>query len=589
MPTRYRVRERVHPELTRDLLHTRGVVEEKEIAEFLQPDFERDSHDPFLLPDMAAAVDRILFAIKNNELVAVWSDYDCDGVPGGVLLVEFLQSVGARVVHYIPDRHIDGFGLNNAGIAELAEQGARLIITVDCGTTDVAQAAFAREKKIDLIITDHHLPLMEPNLSGQKSGGYPSLPVRQTGTFGKEGLAEETFPQQLLPSATAVINPHRMDSRYPFRELCGAGVAWKLVQAILLKNRFNIAEGQEKWLLDLVCIATLADMVPLVGENRMLASYGLRVLRRTRREGLRALLKLLRINAATLVEEDITFMVAPRINAASRLEKAETAARFLSSTLSSEEGSESALKLNRINDERKGLVAVAMKHAHKELYTRGGVDDIIVIGSVDWRPGILGLVAQKLVEEEGKTVFVWGRGEGSGIKGSCRSGDGSNIVEIMRGVADLFDDFGGHDFAGGFSLGEDKVHQLQARLARTHTTLPNKSMEEKIISIDRELELADTARSHKEIQRLAPFGVGNQKPLFLFSNISIGRARIFGKGGDHLELLLKKDGAEVSGVSFFKTPDSFQKTAREGARANIVGHLELDWRGNPRLRVVDVL
>jgi len=594
--TNYRVREQAHADLVRDLLHARGVVEQQAVAEFLQPDFERDSHDPFLLPDMAAAVDRILSAIKNSELVGVWSDYDCDGVPGGVLLCEFLQSVGARVLHHIPDRHIDGFGLNNKGIELLAERGARLIITVDCGTTDLAQAAFAREKKIDLIITDHHLPLREPEATSpsQKSSGVLGSPVVEA-SLDRQTL-RQTFVQERLPLALAVVNPHRSDSVYPFAELCGAGVAWKLVQAILSKNRpGDFAEGREKWSLDLVGIATLADMVPLVGENRMLASYGLRVLQKTRREGLRALLKLLRINPATLVEEDITFMVAPRINAASRLEKAETAARFLSNTLDAQEGGDIALKLNGINDERKGLVAAAMKHAHRELRAReseGSLPadrEVIVIGSVDWRPGILGLVAQKLVEEEHKTVFVWGRGEGSTIKGSCRSWGGAHIVDIMRGAAELFEDFGGHDFAGGFSLGEEKVHQLQARLTQAHRLLNHTSAQEKEMVLDRELELADAPAAHREIQKLAPFGEGNAKPLFLFPNVSIGRARAFGKGSEHLELSLKKDDTEIAGVSFFKTQDSFQKSAQEGTRADIVGHLELNWRGAPRLRVVDVL
>ncbi len=588
MSPRYRVREQIHPDLVRDLLHARGVAGEQAVAEFLQPDFERDSHNPFLLPDMGAAVERIVSAIKNDELIAVWSDYDCDGVPGGVLLCEFLQSAGARVVHYIPDRHTEGFGLNEVGIAELAGRGATLIITVDCGTTDSAQAAFAREKKIDLIITDHHLPMTETKLLGQKSG----LPgAGDPRTFGKEVFLEETFIQEILPAALAVINPHRVDSTYPFTELCGAGVAWKLVQAILSKNRpKGFAEGREKWLLDLVGIATLADMVPLVGENRMLASYGLRVVQKTRRPGLRGLLGLLRINPERLTEEDITFMVAPRINAASRLERAELAARLLSATVSPQEGAEVAAKLNRINDERKVLVAAAMKHAHKELRARESIkSDILVIGSVHWRPGILGLVAQKRAEKENRTVFVWGRGEAAAIKGSCRSGDGSSVVEIMRGAADLFLDFGGHDFAGGFSLGEDKVHQLGERLARAHQALARGPAQEKETMIDREMELAEASRAQRQLVQMAPFGVGNTKPLFLFPNVSVGRARIFGKGNDHLELLLKKGDTEISGVSFFKTPDSFQKSPQEGVRADIVGHLELDWRGHPRLRVVDVI
>src|ERR1700733_1338283 len=244
MQKSYRVRERLHENLTEHLLLSRGILEQ-DFDAFLEPDFLRDSHDPFLLPGMDAAVDRILSALKNNEVVCVWSDYDADGIPGGVMLADFLRSLGLAVIHYIPHRHKEGYGLNREGIDEISAQKVSLMITVDLGTTEVEQIAYAKTKGINTIITDHHL---EPDV---------------------------------LPEALALINPKLKSSRYPFDGLCGSGVAWKLVQAILSKNRpESFGEGKEKWYLDLVGLATLSDMVPLVGENRMLASFGLRVMRR---------------------------------------------------------------------------------------------------------------------------------------------------------------------------------------------------------------------------------------------------------------------------------------------------------------------
>src|SRR3989344_3914595 len=255
----YRLRERAHDNLLDDILLSRGVGPE-EHGVFWEPDFARDSHDPYLLPDMEVAVARILSAAKHNEKVCVWSDYDADGIPGGVMLTEFLRTLGLDIVHYIPHRHEEGYGLNEGGIAKFAEQKIALIITVDLGTTDAGPVAFAKSKGIDIVVTDHHVV------------------------------------HGVMPEALAVINPKRPDSRYPFADLCGAGVAWKVVQAILQKGHpLNYAQGKEKWLLDLVGIATLSDMVPLRGENRMLAHFGLAVLRRNRRVGLAALLKLLRI------------------------------------------------------------------------------------------------------------------------------------------------------------------------------------------------------------------------------------------------------------------------------------------------------
>ena len=550
---RYKVRERLHGDLVPHLLLVRGIAPELHEA-FLNPDYNADSHDPFLLPDMGAAVERILSAKKNNERVAVWSDYDSDGIPGGVMLCEFLRIYGLDVIHYIPHRHKEGYGLNTEGIEELAAQQVALIITIDLGTTEVEPIAFAKQKGVDVIVTDHHL---EP---------------------------------EVLPRAFALINPKLKSSRYPFDGLCGAGVAWKLMQAILSKDRpKGFGAGQEKWFLDLVGIATLSDMVPLVGENRMLAHSGLVVMRRGRRPGIAALLKLLRISARTLTEDDVTFMISPRINAASRMDTPQAAASLLAAQ-GLEEAHMLAAELNRINDARKGLVAATVREVNKRV---AGIDltlsPLIVMGSPQWRPGILGLVANKLVEAHGKTVFLWGREGGEILRGSCRAAEGVNIVALMEAARGSFEHFGGHAASGGFSLTEEGVHRLPAELASAYSSLTAGASAAPEVFIDRELSLAEISRAERDLRQMAPFGVANEKPLFIFPGVSVAATRMFGKQQNHLEVSLEQDGTRAGGIAFFSTPDSFSKKITAGARADIVGHIELDWRGAARLRVVDIL
>lgn len=543
----------MHENLLDHLLLVRGVAPE-DFASFLEPDFARDSADPYLLPDMAAAVERLMSAKKNNEKVCVWSDYDADGTTGGVMLAQFLRSWGLEVVHYIPHRHREGYGLNSAGLESLAVQGLTLVITVDLGTTEHEAILFAKEKGMDVIVTDHH--------------------VVQDATKLPQGL---------------IINPKRPDSKYGFDGLCGAGVAWKLVQALLQKDRpAHIGEGQEKWLLDLVGIATLSDMVPLVGENRMLAHSGLLVLRRGRRLGLAALLKLLRINAATLTEDDITFMISPRINAASRMDSPQVAASLLGAE-DEASAKEIALELNRINDERKGLVAQTVKEANKRM-ADGGFDDapVIVMGNPKWRPGILGLVANKLMEAHERPVFLWGREGGEILRGSCRSNSVS-VVELMAAAGDVLGHFGGHKASGGFSVVDERAHELPARLCAAYQTLNASAPLTQEVALDREMSLSELSVAHRELRKLSPFGVGNTKPLFIFPNVSISGARVFGKQQNHLELSLSHEGTRTAGISFFATTDSFTKKATIGERADVVGHIEADWRGNTRLRVVDIL
>lgn len=541
-------------------------VDENGFADFLEPDYQRHSHDPMLLPGMEQAVDRVISAIKAGEKVVVWSDYDADGIPGGVMLAEFFRDLGLSVRHYVPHRHKEGYGLNIDGLAEIASEGVKLVVTCDMGTTDVEPIAFANSKGIDVIVTDHHLE-----------------PV-------------------VLPDALAVINPKLATSAYPFDALCGAGVAWKLVQAVLHTMQssgkpFNYAQGKEKWYLDLVGIGTLSDMVPLVGENRMLAHFGLTVMRRGKRPGLAALLKLLRINPRTLTEDDIGFMISPRINAASRMDNPLAAARLLA-TQSHEEASELAYALNTINDERKVLVATTVKEAKRRLALGGVESPVIAIGSPSWRPGILGLVANSLAEAHRKPAFVWGREESDLLKGSCRSDGVVNVVELMQAAQSaahtnsegkLFEHFGGHQASGGFSLHEARVHELPACLAAAYESLKHQAVSGEETFVDRELDLSELPFALGALDRLSPFGIGNEKPLFVFPRATVGSVKSFGKQQNHLQISIADEFNRADGVAFFSTPESFQKRPTTGERVDVVGHVERDWRGNPRVRIVDIL
>ncbi len=579
----YTLRKRLNENLLDDLLLARGIEGEEAVKHFLTPDYERDSHDPFLFPDMDVAVERILLARKNNEVVCVWSDYDCDGIPGGVMLTQFLRTLGLSVIHYIPHRHREGYGLNIEGIDSLKEQNVSLMITIDLGTTEHERIAYAKTKGIDTIVTDHHVV--------QQKAKQVDMSIAQG-----DGPSIANFEHEIMrangdfvwPDALAFINPKRPDSKYPFDGLSGAGVAWKLIQAILIKERGNIPAGHEKWFLDLVGLSTLSDMVPLVGENRMLAKFGLTVMQRNRRPGLAALLKVLKIKPSGLTEDDIGFMISPRINAASRMDSPDVAAKLLAAT-DEEEAHVLARQLNHINDERKGLVAATVKEANHRLKEMGTEASVIVMGSTKWRPGILGLVANKLAEAHQKPVFLWGREGGEVLRGSVRAGDEVSVVDIMTGAPEAFVHFGGHHASGGFAVNEANVHELGAKLGASYETLRAKGVEKQSTVLEREVALSEVSHALRTLSNLAPFGVGNSKPLFLFPQVEVARMKMFGKASDHIEVSLAGNGASATGIAFFSTPDSFTKSLAAGTRADIVGHIETDWRGGPRIRVVDVI
>ena len=567
-----------YPELLRILFLNRGIKNKEEAEAFLQPDYERDIHDPFLLPDMDKAVERILEAIKKKEKIVIYSDYDADGIPGGAILHDFFQKINyENFANYIPHRHMEGFGLNPEAIDKFKEDKVDLIITVDCGVTDIAEVARAKKYGIDVIITDHHEP-------GE------------------------------LPKALAIIDAKRADSKYPFKELCGAGVAYKLVQAVLINLReqknplrltrtnrseevstpagLEVKDGWEKWLLDMVGIATLSDMVPLVGENRTLAYYGLKVLRKSPRVGLVKLLRLLKIEQTNITEDDVGFSISPRINAASRMGNPEDAFKLFIAK-DEIEADISARHLDHINNERKGVVAGIVKEVRKVMkkrYDDGLTHKVIVIGNPEWKPSLLGLVANSLVDDHDCPVFLWGRDGGNILKGSCR-GDGCvSVFDLMTETEQgIFIEFGGHDMSGGFSVVQEQVHLLEDKLQMAYEKVLVKGIIKKEeVSADAEISFDEVnSENYRLIEKLAPFGTGNPKPLFLFKKAVIENVKMFGKETNHLELTFNNSrGRAVKAIGFFMKAGDLKK----GDKVNLLANFEKStFRGfaELRLRIVD--
>ena len=534
------------PDILKRLLERRGVTPELE-ADFLAPKYE-NLHNPYLFNDMGKAVDRVIEAIKGGEHIFVFSDYDADGIPGAVVLSDFFKRIKYdNVSFYIPHRHDEGFGLSKDAIDEANERGAKLIITIDCGTADKDEVSHANSLGIDVIITDHH-------------------------------------EAHDLPEAFAIINPKIRGSKYPFKELCGSGVIFKLVQAILEKERFGVRVGMEKWSLDMVAIATLSDMVPLVGENRVLSYFGLEVLKKSPRPGLQALFRKLNIEQRYVTEDDIAFMITPRINAASRMGKPEDAFNLLA-TSDPKEALELAAHLEKINNERKGVVASIVKDVKKHLEARESIPAVIVIGNPEWRPSLLGLVANSIVEEYMRPAFVWGRDGDGKLKGSCRSYNGYDLFELMNLAKESFEEFGGHAGAGGFSITLEKLTTLEENLS---LSLKSLVMDEKKESESLEIEIKEVGEDlYKAIAVLAPFGMGNPKPVFRISNAEIRSLKQFGKTGDHLELTLKPN---IKAISFFSNLETYSILPTT-TFCNLDAHLEKSYfRGRPelRLRIVDL-
>lgn len=547
-----------HP-LTQTLLKNRGITTHEEAEKFLHPDYERDVYDPFLILNMDKAVSRIIRALDAGERIVVYGDYDCDGVPGSVVLHDFFKKIGHQnFENYIPHRYGEGYGLNRTAIEEFARSKTSLLITVDCGITDVAEVEYAQMLGIDVIITDHHI-VQEPT-----------------------------------PPAYAIVDSKQAGDTYPDNMLCGAGVAWKLVAALLKKKgkEWNVAEGWEKWLLDMAGLSTIADMVPLRNENRALAYFGLKVLRKSPRPGLLKLFRKLKIDQRYITEDDIGFMIAPRINAASRLGVPYDAFRLLATTDEVEADTLSD-HLNDMNETRKGLVATMIKEAKHKIESRE-FQEVIVVGSPSWKPGLLGIAAVRLIEDYQRPVFVWGREGSTEIKGSCRSDGTVNLVELMAHTREgMFLDAGGHKFSAGFSISHENIHFLEEEIMLAYKKIEKKGTAEEALAVDDTLSLEQvTWETQRLVEQLAPFGLGNPKPQFLFESVTVQEIKKFGKEKNHLEIKFENnDGKKISAIGFFISPENFETLIEEGGVINLVASFEKSmFRGRPelRLRIVDV-
>ncbi len=540
--------------IVRRLLVNRGITTREEAYRFIAPSYEEHTFDPFLLKDMEKAVQRVHLAVSSGERILVYCDYDCDGIPGAVIMNDFFKMLSYENFEiYIPDRHKEGYGLQIESLKPIFErQKPSLIITLDLGITNNQEVLFCNQQGIDVIVTDHHLP-------------------------GKE-----------IPKAYAVVNPKQLDCQYPDEMLCGSGVAFKFIQAFIsrFQEKYNLSPGQEKWLLDMVGLATLSDMVPLVKENRVFAHYGMLVMKKTRRPGLVNLLKKAGLKPQFLTEEDVTFGITPRINAAGRMDHPKHAFELLA-TKDAMYAEEKSLLLHEYNLTRKNLVKQIMKKAKSVLEHRRN-HPVIVVGDRTWAPGILGLVASRLVEEFQKPVFVWGGSqEDLVMKGSCRSDGSVNMVELMSLVSDMFVTFGGHELAGGFAVAFDKVHFLEERLTEKYGDIKKEKEDLNVYEYDTEFSfdlLSDEL--HQDISRLAPFGVGNPKPIFLLRDAVVYDVRVFGKQNEHLELQFRSEtGRLVKAIAFFTKHDDFGDPIIPGMKIQLFASIEKSFFGyKPELR-----
>jgi len=488
------------------LLCQRGFADPDAARRFLAPSLDH-LHDPLGLPDMAAAVERILAGIAHGDRIAIHGDYDVDGVTSTVILQRTLELLGADVVHFLPERMRDGYGLHPPAIERLHAEGVRLLISVDCGTRSVEAAERARELGVDLIITDHH------------------------------------EPDATLPRALAVINPKRSDSSYPDQDLAGVGVALKLVQALCKRT------GRERWLpgfVKIAAIGTLADIVPVVGENRVIAKLGLEMLSRgPNKVGLRALLEVSGLAGKTIDTYHVAFVIAPRVNAAGRMSTPDIAARLLLAVdeAMADEARVLAEQLNEENQRRQQEEQRILAHARKVIETEPdiGSRSVLVVSGESWHRGVIGIVASRLVETFYRPVVVLSI-EGDIAYGSCRSIPPFDMLDALERCSPLLTRFGGHKLAAGLTLEAARVNEFRSTLADWGDQVLAPDDLRPRLRIDVPLRFAAIRGDLvAELQQLAPFGPGNPRPVFSATGVELADRprRIKDR---HLKMALRQDG-----------------------------------------------
>lgn len=505
----WKIYPKVSDDIFEQLLKNRGVWEKRE--EFLNPKYE-DLPDPFLLSGVKMASDLILKTISKKKKIALFGDYDADGVPGTALLYEALKKLGVVPEVYIPTRE-EGYGLNERAIRKLKKQAVNLLITVDCGIKDVKEIKLAQKLGMDVIVTDHH-----------------EVP-------------------KILPPARVIINPKKKNERYPTREISGGAVAFKLVQG-LAKKSTRISESFLKWSLDLVGITTICEVVPLLEENRILAKFGLIVLAKTRRVGLQKLYQVAGINQQKIDTWTVGFQIGPRINAPGRMDSA-TNSFYLLTTQDEILAQKLAYNLNQINILRQKKLDRVLKEAQEKIQKQKLYQKkVVLIDGEGWPSGIIGLVAGKLQEKYARPVLVIER-RGEKGKGSARSVNGFHLVEVLDELSQLLLTHGGHAKAAGFSLEMRHLESLYDKLLEiAETKLKDRDLIPKI-QIDAELPAKKiNLNLLNDLKKLEPFGLGNPKPIFLTRNLKIIQITQVGSEGKHLRLTLEGENKQLKAIGF---------------------------------------
>jgi len=521
------------------ILAARGLTGETRAA-FLMPDYGL-MHDPFLLPDMDKAVKRLVKARKNQEHITIYGDYDIDGLTATTVLLDALGSFGFEHVEaFIPNRFVEGYGLTVDAIERIASTGAKLIITVDCGSLSHKEITRANELGVDVIVTDHHNVADTP------------------------------------PPAVATINPKRSDHNYPFIDLAGVGVAFKLVQALQTKLE-GLPLGQEKWLLDLVALGTVCDVVTLVDENRLFVHYGLKVLAQTRRPGLKALMAVASVTPENLTTRSLGFALGPRMNAAGRLETAQHALDMLRSR----EGMvalEVAQHLDAMNLSRRADQDKIFKAAIIQAETYKN-DDVLVVSHPDWNHGIVGIVAAKLLEKYHKPTYVL-QEMGKEAKGSARSYGDFSAADAIRAADDIITKGGGHKLAAGVSMPTKNIDAFRRRVNEFYKSQKLFNQQALLLpKADVDAELAEvTEELITQIAVLEPFGNGNPQPIIKTNGLLVKYIRRMGTEGQHVKLELQDAKGEVMQFLAFSAPDHF--FVELGARVDIWFQPDInEWQG----------
>ena len=528
------VKKRHITNLLASILVNRGIIDGEKINVFLNPT-RKDFYNPFLMPDMEIAVKRIVKAIENKEKIMIYGDYDADGITSITVLKKYLNEIGLKTGEYIPNRLNEGYGLNKDAISKIYNDGYKLMITVDCGISGLEEVDYANSLGMEIIITDHH------------------------------------EPAEKLPEAIAVIDAKRKDNKYPFNQLAGVGVVFKLIQAI--STELKLEEKEYLKYLDLVCIGTISDIVPLVDENRVIAKLGLKLIEKTKNIGLKTLL-----NIADLRKIDstaISFGVAPRINACGRMGFQEEALQLFL-TEDSGEATKIAKRLVQFNQERQAKEKQIFEEVIEKIEKDDKDKKCIVLAEENWHHGVIGIVASKITEIYYKPSILICL-EGDKGKGSGRSVPGFDLYTALTKCSDYIEKFGGHSMAIGITIKKENFEKLKEAIEK-YAQESNISDIMPIINIDKEINLKNiNIEEVKSLELLEPFGEANKMPLFLLRNLKIDSIRAL-SGGKHLKLTLKQDNNIVDAIGF--NMGDLSKEYLLGDKVDVVGTIEINSFGN---------